>query len=185
MPCPRTRKFFEALASSNVAKEALDLILDVYPVVHEALTLQICGTPAHAKLRQEKSRAAMNKLHKWLLDQRGVHPPNSKLGKAIEHAVENWERLTVFLGDVRVPPDNNVSERQLRPVAVGRKKWLFLGSNEAGQNFCGLQSLVATCEANSINPWEYLCDVLTRIGDHPARLRSLDNQATRFGNAQR
>jgi len=163
------RKFFEAVASASVAKEALDLILDVYRVEHEALALGISGTAEHATLRQTKSRAAMNQLHAWLLQQEGLHPPRGKLGNAIDHALKNWDRLTVFLDDVRVPPDNNVSERQLRSVAVGRKNWLFLGSDEAGKNFCGLQSLVASCEANGVNPWEYLRDVLARIGDHPAK----------------
>jgi len=163
------RKFFEALSAAPIAQQALDLILDVYRVEHDAVAEGVAGTDQHAAMRHDRSRVAMDKLHVWLLQEQGLHPPRSKLGKAITYALNNWDRLIVFLADVRLPPDNNMAERQLRPIAIGRKNWLFVGSPEAGENLCGLHTLISTCEANDVNPWEYLKDVLERIGDHPAR----------------
>jgi len=73
-----------------------------------------------------------------------------------------------FIEDVSIPLDNNASERALRRVALGRKNFLFVGNDEAGKNLAGLYSLVATCEANDVNPTAYLADVLMRLDEHPA-----------------
>ena len=75
----------------------------------------------------------------------------------------------MFLDDERVPLDNNGSERALRRVALGRKNYLFVHDVERGASIAGLYSLVATCEARGINPFEYLADVLARVQDHPIR----------------
>lgn len=74
----------------------------------------------------------------------------------------------MFLDDARVPLDNNMSERALRRVALGRKNYLFVGDVNAGQSLACLYSLIATCEARSINPYEYLTDALARVQEHPA-----------------
>ncbi|WP_233278379.1 IS66 family transposase [Myxococcus stipitatus] len=79
-----------------------------------------------------------------------------------------WDALTRFVEDVRLPLDNNASERALRVAALGRKDFLFVGHDRAGRNLAGLYSLVATCSANGINPREYLSDVLLRVQYHPA-----------------
>lgn len=110
----------------------------------------------------------MSKLKSWLEARQGLHPPKSKLGIAIRYALRQWSELTVFLDDASVPPDNNRSEAALRVVALGRKNFLFVGHEDAGDNIAGLYSLVATCEANGVNPIEYLRDVLLRISTHPA-----------------
>ena len=89
------------------------------------------------------------------------------MGKAIRYILGNWPELTRFLEDVRLPPDNNRSESALRIVALGRKKFLHVGDRIAGENLAGLYSLVATCEANGINPLAYLTDVLGKICSHP------------------
>ena len=74
----------------------------------------------------------------------------------------------MFLDDARVPLDNNASERALRRIALGRKNYPFVGDVTAGKSLAGLYSVVATCEARGINPFEYLVDVLPRVQDHPA-----------------
>jgi transposase len=79
-----------------------------------------------------------------------------------------WDALTLFLIDPHLPVDNNASERAVRFAALGRKNFLFVGSDEAGENLAGLYSLIATCEANGVNPVEYLADVLLRVQTHPA-----------------
>jgi transposase len=161
------RKFFEALPAPE-ARRALDLILDVYRVEHEAKAQGIVRTPAHLALRQTKGRKAMDALHEWLLAEENRHAPKTPLAIAINYALNRKETLTRFLDDVRIPVDNNASERALRVVALGRKNFLFVGDADKGDNLAGLYSLVATCEAHDIDPVEYLRDVLLRIDDHPA-----------------
>jgi transposase len=163
------RKLFEAKDQAPEVKEALELILDIYEVEHEAKDLDIIGTDAHLKLRQERSRPIMKKFHDWLSKQKALHPPKSKMGVAIGYALKNWKHLEVFLVHARVPVDNNKSERSLRIAALGRRNFLFVGNEGAGKNLAGLYSLVATCVANGVNPEEYLADVIMRLHNHPAK----------------
>jgi transposase len=88
------------------------------------------------------------------------------MARAIGYCTKNWTELTRFLNDAKIPPDNNASEAALRVVALGRKNFLFVGHEEAGENIAGLYSLVATCEANGVNPYDYLRDVLLRVSTH-------------------
>ena len=162
------RKLFDALSSAPEAQAGLEIIRDVYVVEHEAKQAGIARTKEHLALRQARSRPLMEKLHAWLVEQQGVHPPKSAMGRAVGYSLDNWTELTRFLDDERLPPDNNASESALRRVALGRKNWLFVGNEDAGDNIAGLYSLVATCEANDVNPVEYLSDVLIRVQTHPA-----------------
>jgi transposase len=162
------RKLFAAMEGEPETKQALDFIRDIYLVEHAAKERGISGTPEHRALRQAEAAPLMDKLKSWLEARQGLHPPKSKLGIAIRYALRQWAELTVFLDDPTVPPDNNRSEAALRVVALGRKNFLFVGHEDAGDNIAGLYSLVATCEANGVNPIEYLRDVLLRISTHPA-----------------
>ena len=168
------RYFFEALATSPEAQTALDLIRDLYRIEAEATAQGIVRTPRHRTLRDEQSRKIAADLHHWLTAQESLHLPKSPLGKAIRYTLKQWVPLTRFLDDVQLPLDNNPAERSLRKVALGRKNFLFVGHEEAGENIAGLYSLIATCEANDVNPVEYLTDVLVRIQTHPqARIEEL------------
>jgi len=163
------RRFFEALAHQPAeARRALDLILDLYRVEHEARQRRIVRTPAHLELRQTRGRAAMAAFLAWLDAHKDAFPPKSALGQAISYARNRGDTLTRFLDDVRIPLDNNASERALRIVALGRKNFLFVGSPEHGENLAGLYSLIATCDLHEVNPLEYLRDVLLRVDTHPA-----------------
>jgi transposase len=161
------RKFFEALDTAPRAQEVLDLILDVYRVEHEAKEKRIVGTKRHLALRQRKAKPTMSKLHAWLIDQRGHHPPRSVMGQALGYALNNWEAMICFLDNPKVPVDNNASERALRAIALGRKNYLFVGNEEAGKRVATLYSLVASCILNGVNPQAYLADVLLRVQSHP------------------
>ena len=109
----------------------------------------------------------MDALHAWLLDQRGAHLPKSPMGKAISYALGAWPSLLQIFTDARLSLDNNVSERALRIIALGRKNFLFLGNDRAGENLAVLQTLIGSCELAGVNPQSYLTDVLIRIQDHP------------------
>jgi transposase len=90
------------------------------------------------------------------------------MGEAIGYALGNWDALTLFLNHPHLPLDNNASERVLRVAALGRKNFLFVGTDGAGANLASLYSLIATCEANGVNPVAYLADVLLPVQTHPA-----------------
>lgn len=163
------RYFHESLATAPVAQEAIDLILALYRVEHEAQERKIVGTADHLALRIAKSSPVREKLHAWMQRQHGLHPPKSPIGAALRYGLNQWDELGRFLDDARIPLDNNASERSLRRVALGRKNFLFVGDVESGGNIAGLYTLVATCEARGINPFAYLSDVIARVQDHPAR----------------
>lgn len=163
------RYFHEALATAPVAQEAIDLILELYRVEHEAKEREIVGTAQHLKLRKQKSAPARDRLRAWLEQQLGRHPPKSPIGIAIRYGQNHWAELGRFLEDARLPLDNNASERSLRRVALGRKNFLFVGDVDAGSSIAGLYTLIATCEARGINPFAYLADVLPRVQDYPAK----------------
>jgi transposase len=163
------RYFFDALTSRPVeARRALDLVLDIYRVEHEAKKHRIVRTPDHLALRQTRGREAMTAFLAWLEDHKDAFPPKSAMGQAISYARNRGDTLTRFLDDVRIPLDNNSSERALRIVALGRRNFLFVGNPECGNNLAGLYSLIATCDLHDVDPLAYLSDVLLRIDTHPA-----------------
>lgn len=168
------RKFFEARAVAAQAREALDLILELYRVERGAQAAGLKGTPGHLQLRQSRSRLVMEQFQQWLKAQQPLHASKSLLGKAITYALNNWEALCLFLTDARIPLDNNASEQALRIAAQGRKNFLFVGNEEAGHNIATLYSLVMTAIALGLNPENYLADILIRIQDLPnSRLHEL------------
>lgn len=161
------RKFFEALSKTPEARGVLDSILALYRVEHEALKAGMVRTLAHRALRQHKSRPVLEALHAYLTQQQPLHLPKGPMGQAISYALNQWQALCRFVEDERLPLDNNRSEGALRKAALGRKNFLFVGHEAAGENLAGLYALVATCEVNGINPEEYLADVLLRVQTHP------------------
>ena len=162
------RRFFDALASHPEAQLALDIIRDVYRVEHEAKERGVARTSEHLAMRHARSKPLLDKLHTWLVEKKDSYLPKGGMGSAIRYALDNWTELTRFLDDVHVPPDNNRSEAALRVAALGRKNFLFVGHEDAGDNIAALYTLVATCEAHGVNPFEYLRDVLMRVSTHPA-----------------
>jgi transposase len=163
------RYFHEALPTAPIAQEAIDLILGLYRVDHDAKVQEITGTKAHLRLRRQRAGPIRDELNAWLLHQKPRHPPKSPISTAIRYALNQWRELGRFLDDARVPLDNNASERSLRRIALGRKNYLFVGDVDAGRSIAGLYTLVATCEARGINPFAYLADVIPRVQDHPKR----------------
>lgn len=161
------RRFFEAQSTAPEAKEMLDLILGLYRVEHEAADAGRLGSPDHLRKRREVSAPLLERIRDWLQQHSTLHPPKSPLGEAIRYTRGQWEALGRFLEDAALPLDNNASEGALRTVALGRKNFLFVGHDEAGANIAGLYSLVATCQANGVNPEAYLADVLLRVHSTP------------------
>jgi transposase len=144
----------------------LDLVAELYVAEHAADAQGLVGA-AKLEFRKQRAGPIRERMRTWLDAQRDRHPPKSPIAAAIRYADNQWTELGVFLDDAHVPLDNNGSERALRRVALGRKNYLFVHDGETGASIAGLYSLVATCEARKINPFEYLSDVLTRVQDHP------------------
>lgn len=162
------RYFFEAIPTAAVAQEMLDLVGELYRVEHDADEKNLRGEPRRAH-RQARAGPIRKRMRKWLDAQRDVHPPKSPIGTAMRYVENQWDELGVFIDDERVPLDNNGSERALRRIALGRKNFLFVHDTASGKSIAGLYSLVATCEARGVNPFDYLTDVLQRIDEHPAK----------------
>ncbi len=112
----------------------------------------------------------LEKLRVYLQEQRSAALPKSPLGAAIGYALRNWVALTRYTEDGRLKIDNNGAEQALRPIVLGRKNWLFAGSEAAAHRTAILCSLVQTCKHLHINPFVYLRDVIERVSTHPARL---------------
>jgi transposase len=162
------RKLFEARDADEGVQGALELIQDVYRVEHDAKEQGIAQSESHLEMRKKRAAPAMGKLKVWLDERDGLHSPKSPIASAIGYAKNNWVELTRFLEDARIPVDNNRSEAALRVVALGRKNFLFVGHESAGENLATIYSLIATCDACGVNPMEYLPDVMRRLSSHPA-----------------
>ncbi len=162
------RKFFDVHAAigSPMAKEALDRIGQLYRV--EAT---IDGLPPdhRRRTRQQHSKPIAAALATWADDTVRKLSRKSELTGAFRYMRARWTALTRCFDDGRLALDNNPAERALRGVAIGRKNWLFAGSDAGGRRAAAMYSLIESAKLNGINPQHYLADVLARIADHPAR----------------
>ena len=168
------RKFIDAQETDKArATAAVDFIGQLYAIESDAAERGL-DAEERRTLRQEKARPVVEDFRRWLDAQALVALPKSPLGKAIAYALDQWTALTRYLGDGVLAIDNNAAERDLRAVAIGRKNWLFAGSDAGGRRAAIAYSLIATCQRHKVNPFEYLRDTLVRVTTTPAsRIREL------------
>jgi transposase len=146
-------------------------IRKLYDVEDEAKEL---SSAERLRLRQEKSVPLLGSFHKWLLAQKPLVLPKSPIAAAINYLLNQWEALNRYTTDGDLHIDNNISERTLKLVGLGRRNWLFVGSDAGGKTAAVLFSFTATCKHLGINAFAYLRDVLERLPTHPAeRLEEL------------
>jgi transposase len=119
-------------------------------------------------VRQELSAPLVADLHAYMLEQHAKLSRGHDLAKAIDYILKRWTAFTLFLEDGRVCLSNNAAERALRGIALGRKSWLFCGSDRGGQRAAAMYSLIVTAKLNDVDPQAWLADVLARIATHPA-----------------
>ena len=157
-------KFDELVGTSEVAKEAIKRIAWIYHVEG-----QFEGLDAQQRLsaRDQLTRPLWKELHVWLKLERGRVPDGGSIAGAIDYSLNSWAALTRHLEDGAVPIDNNFIERQIKPWAMGRRAWLFAGSELAGQRAAVVMSLVQSAKLHGHEPWDYLRDVLERLPSHP------------------
>jgi transposase len=160
------RKFFELADTSPVATEVLRRIALLYAIEDE-----VRGSPAEQRraARTERSRVFVDDLHQYLEARNRQVSAKAKLGEAIRYALTRWDGLTRFLDDGRVDLDNNAVERSIRPLALNRKNALFAGSDEGGDNWAVIATLIENCKLSGINPHTWLTETLTKLANgHPA-----------------
>lgn len=162
------RKFWIAMQSNPAARTVLDKITELYKLERRVAERGLSGTDAHKYLRDKESRLLVDSIDKWVDENKDGHHPSGYMAKAITYATNQRKSLRQFLDDPKLPLDNNFSERALRIFALGRKNYLFAGHAEGAQNLALLQSIVATCRLQGVNPYEYIKDVLIRVQTHPA-----------------
>jgi len=175
------RKFFELADVTTTARRRSrgGRAGMIYPIALEAvqrldalfdIERTINGKPAAERLaaRQEHSAPLVAELHAWLTVQLAKLSRSHDLARAINYMLRRWDAFTRFLEDGRVCLTNNAAERALRCVPLGRKAWLFCGSDRGGQRAATLYTLIQTARLNDVDPQAWLADVLARIADHPA-----------------
>lgn len=160
------RKFDEALKNDKSrAEHVLGLMQQLYKIERQAREEQLDYDQRKA-LRQENAAPVLQELHAWLKENVIQTLPKSAIGIAIAYTLHLWPRLVRYLDDGRYEIDNNLIENSIRPVALGRKNYLFAGSHEGAQRAAIMYSFLETCKINNVEPFEWLSTVLKRIPDH-------------------
>ena len=167
------RKLFDLaqLARAPLAAEAvrrIDAIFDAERTIN--------GLPADQRLdvRRERIAPLVEALEAWMRKERGTMSRHADVGRAMDYMLKRWDTFSRFLHDGRICLSNNAAERALRGVALGRRAWMFCGSDRGGERAAATYSLIVTAKLNGTDPRAWLADVLRRINDHPAsRLHEL------------
>ena len=136
----------------------------------------INGLPASQRLaiRQDQVVPLVAELENWMRAARARMSRHAEVARAMDYMLKRWNTFSRFLGDGRICLSNNAAERALRGVALGRKAWLFAGSDRGGERAAAIYTLIATAKLNGVDPRAWLADTLRRIADHPAsRLHGL------------
>lgn len=151
---------------SPIALEAvrrIDALFDIERAIN--------GKPSAERLtvRQAQSAPLVAELEAWMREQRAKLSRHDPVAKALDYMLTRWPAFTGFLSDGRICLTNNAAERALRGIALGRKAWLFCGSDRGGERAARMYSLIVTAKMNDVDPQAWLADVLARIAEHPAQ----------------
>jgi transposase len=179
------RKFVEALLyDKELAEYALAKFSALYEIERNCKQQGLCYDEI-TKVRQDKAVPILNELHQWMINQYKSLLPSAHITSAIGYCLERWDRLTYYVKDGMLKPDNNPVESSIRPVAIGRKNYLFAGSHKGAHRLAMIYSLVGTCSMNNINPYEWLRDVISKINDCPlSKVHELLPQNWKIANAE-
>lgn len=182
------RKFFELADIKAIARKGKKVAEEISPIALDAVTRidaifaverEINGLSAAARheVRQQRVAPLVHDLHDWMRAERARMSKHNPVTKAINYMLDGegrWEALTAFLDDGRLCLTNNAAERALRGIALGRKSWLFAGSERGGDRAAFMYTLIVSCKMNDVDPQAWLADVLARMQDLPvSRLSEL------------
>jgi len=160
------RKFYDLHVAhqSQVAAEAMERIAALYAIEKE---IRGCPADQRREARGTRARPLLDSLKQWLEEMLGKLSKKSDTALAVRYALSRWESLLRYVDDGRIEIDNNAAERSLRAVALGRKNYLFAGSDAGGERAAAIYSLIGTAKLNGLDPEAYLRNVLSCIADHP------------------
>lgn len=156
------RKYFDlnAAQTNPIAQEALKRIAALYAIEATGRDMDIL---ARTQLRQEQTHPQLQSMHDWLLRTRVNVANGGGTAKAIDYSLKRWKALSRYATDGRLPIDNNPVENTIRPIAIGKKNWLFAGSERAGKRAAAIQTLLATAKLNGLDPAAWLHDTLEKL----------------------
>jgi transposase len=161
------RKFDEAKDNDLTRAEyALTEMQKLYAVERKAKTEELSADQRY-ELRQEKSVEVLNDLKSWMLENYKSVLPKSTIGQALYYSLERFDKLMLYTSDGKLEIDNNLVENAIRPVAIGRKNYLFAGSHNGARRAAMLYSFLGTCKINDVNPFEWMRNTLEKIPTYP------------------
>ena len=160
------RKFDEAKDNDLVRAEYVLTQMQKLYAVERYVKAQGLSVEAIVEIRQAQSVPILIHLKEWMLENYKVVLPKSTIGNALHYSLQRWDKLMRYTTDGRLEIDNNLVENAIRPVAIGRKNYLFAGSHNGAHRAAMLYSFLGTCKINEVNPFEWLRDVLAKIQDY-------------------
>jgi transposase len=160
------RKFHDLYMANNspVASEALRRIAELYAIEAKGRDLDV---NSRLRLRDQQALPRLQAMHRWLLQTRQSVATGSALAKAMDYSLKRWAVLARYATTGNLPIDNNAVENVIRPIALGKKNWMFAGSERAGRRAAAIQSLLATAKLNGIEPFAWLKEVLEKLPTWP------------------
>jgi hypothetical protein len=161
------RYFVKAMHNDKAGcSHALTVFQQLYEIEKTAKELQL-PHDALGQMRMQEALPILNEFRKWIQQQYLIAQPKSAYGKALFYCLNNWTELTEYVKDGRLQIDNNYTEREMKVIAMGRKAWLFFGSDRGGEDHATIMSLLATCRRHNVEPLAYLTDVISRLIENP------------------
>ena len=160
------RRYFEkALANDRErAQKVMEDIQSLYRIERECRE-QNKDAGQRKQIRQQKAKPILEALKAYLDVQALVVTPSSPLGKAMAYTLKRWKKLTAYVDDGRIEIDNNLIENAIRPLALGRKNYLFAGNHDAAANIANYYTIFGTCKKQNVNPYDYLVWYLERVSE--------------------
>jgi transposase len=161
------RRKAEGKASAPISPLALEAVRRMDRLFEIERSINGKSADERRAVRQELSRTPVDELEAWMRAERPKLPRGNDVAKAMDYMLKRWSAFTRFLDDGRICMSNNAAERSLRGIALGRKSWLFAGSDRGGHRAAAMYSLIVTAKMNDIDPQAWLADVIARIAEHP------------------
>lgn len=163
------RYFIKAMLNDkDGCNQALSMFQALYEIERTAKELEL-STDDIRMMREEEAVPLLDNLHDWLQKQYALAQPKSSFGKALFYCLNNWKELKQYTTDGALKIDNNHTEREMKYISMGKKAWLFFGSDQGGKNDAIVSSVISTCRRHGVEPWSYLTDVIEKLAENPSR----------------
>jgi transposase len=163
------RYFIKAMLNDQEGcNQALTMFQALYEIERTAKELAL-STADIRMMREQEAMPLLDKFHGWLQQQYVTAQPKSSFGRALFYCLNNWTELKQYVTDGELKIDNNHTEREMKYVSMGKKSWLFFGSDQGGKTDAIVSSIISTCRRHGVEPWSYLTDVVQKLVENPSR----------------